>query len=188
MCFAVRHEKTGKTCVFPGSLTRTHTTAAAFWSKHTGMGHLLPEKAQFAWNHPQFSANQENAGVFPSYSFFCRPVLNRTYSAKIPCSGSSSEPFGPDPLLIPDFPEPAATSRFIAYLSQSRKYYYNRQSMKLQPLFRKIFQIFCGFFGALFPAFFFARYFLIYRIFENLFFFFAEFFEILKNAVKSRCS
>ena len=41
--------------------------------------------------------------------------------------------------------------------------------MKLQPLFRKIFQIFCGFFGALFPAFFFARYFSVYRIFENLF-------------------
>ena len=133
VCFAVRHEKTGKTCVFPGSLTRTHTTAA-FWSKHTGMGHLPPEKAQFAWNHPQFSANQENAGVFPSYSFFCRPVLNRTYSAKIPCSGSSSEPFGPDPLLIPDFPEPAATSRFIAYLSQSRKDYYTISPTLLQGL------------------------------------------------------
>jgi len=52
--------------------------------------------------------------------------------------------------------------------------------MKLQPLFRKIFQIFCGFFGALFPAFFFARYFSVYRIFENLFFFLRNFLKFKK--------
>ena len=48
----------------------------------------------------------------------------------------------------------AATSRFIAYLSQSRKYYYNRQSMKLQPLFSKNFSDFLR----VFPFFQFAPY------------------------------
>lgn len=146
-------KKPEKRGVFPGCLNHTHTTAAAVWSKHTGMGHLQPEQAQFAWSHPQFSANGNRRGISIVF-ILLSPGLKSDILGENSLLWEPVRTRRAGKLLIPDFPEPAATSRFIAYLSQSRKYYYNRQSMKLQPLFSKNFSAFLR----LFPFFQFAPY------------------------------